>query len=65
MFMSATQAAENGNFRQKNKVLCSEGKIPALIGKDVWKIPIDAQKPADGRYNQRKSLGHDRSKKKS
>lgn len=58
MFMSATQAAEKWGISDRRiRVLCSEGKIPGTYREGrVWKIPIDAQKPADGRYKSKESL---------
>lgn len=58
MFMSATQAAEKWGISDRRiRVLCSEDKIPGTYREGrVWKIPIDAQKPADGRYKSKESL---------
>lgn len=58
MFMSATQAAEKWGISDRRiRVLCSEGKIPGTYREGrIWKIPIDAQKPADGRYKSKESL---------
>lgn len=58
MFMSVTQAAEKWGISDRRiRVLCSEGKIPGTYREGrVWKIPIDAQKPADGRYKSKESL---------
>lgn len=39
------------------RVLCSEGKIPGAYQEGRgWKIPIDAEKPADGRFRSKESL---------
>ena len=58
MFMSVTQAAEKWGISDRRiRVLCSEDKIPGTYREGrVWKIPIDAQKPADGRYKSKESL---------
>ena len=58
MFMSVTQAAEKWGISDRRiRVLCSEAKIPGAYQEGrVWKIPIDAQKPADGRYKSKESL---------
>ena len=58
MFMSVTQAAEKWGISDRRiRVLCSEGKIPGTYREGrIWKIPIDAQKPADGRYKSKESL---------
>ena len=50
-FMSAQEAAEKWNISDRRvRVLCREGKISGTIkeGKS-YKIPVNAQKPADGR----------------
>ncbi len=39
------------------RVLCSEGKIPGAYQQGRgWKIPIDAEKPADGRFRSKESV---------
>jgi Fic family protein len=52
MFMSVKQAAEKWGISDRRiRVLCSEGKIPGAYQEGRgWKIPIDANKPIDGRY---------------
>ena len=52
MFMTVKQAAEKWGISDRRiRVLCSEGKIPGAYQEGRgWKIPIDAEKPADGRY---------------
>ena len=46
MFMTAKQAAERWGISDRRiRILCSEGKIP-----------IDAEKPADGRYKSKESI---------
>jgi len=50
-YITAQQAAEQwGVSDRRVRVLCREGKIPGAVkeGK-AYKIPADAQKPADGR----------------
>ena len=40
-----------GISERRIRTLCSEGKIPGAYQQGrIWKIPIDALKPADGRY---------------
>lgn len=58
MFMTVKQAAEKqGISYRRIRVLCSEGKIPGAYQESRgWKIPIDAQKPADGRYKSREII---------
>lgn len=58
MFMTVKQAAEKWGISDRRiRVLCSEGKIPGAYQKGRgWKIPIDAQKPADGRYKSKESI---------
>lgn len=58
MFMTVKQAAEKWGISDRRiRVLCSEGKIPGAYQEGRgWKIPIDAQKPADGRYKSRESI---------
>lgn len=58
MFMSVKQAAEKWSISDRRiRVLCSEGKIPGAYqaGRE-WKIPLDAKKPADGRFKSKESL---------
>ncbi len=58
MFMTAKEASEKWGISDRRiRVLCSEGKIPGAYQEGRgWKIPADAQKPADGRYRLRESL---------
>ena len=58
MFMTVKQAAEKWGISDRRiRVLCSKGKIPGAYQEGRgWKIPIDAQKPADGRYKSRESI---------
>ena len=56
--MTVKQAAEKWGISDRRiRVLCSKGKIPGAYQEGRgWKIPIDAQKPADGRYKSRESI---------
>ena len=58
MFMTIKQASEKWGISDRRiRVLCSEGKIPgAYQDGRSWKIPSDAEKPADGRYKSRESI---------
>lgn len=58
MFMNVKQVAEKWGISDRRvRVLCSEGKIPGAYREGRgWKIPIDAIKPADGRYKSTESL---------
>ncbi|MGN0383653.1 MAG: Fic family protein [Eubacterium sp.] len=58
MFMTVKQASEKWGISDRRiRVLCSEGKIPGAYHEGrSWKIPVDAKKPADGRYKSKESL---------
>ena len=58
MFMTVKQAAEKWGISDRRvRVLCAEGKIPGAYPEGRgWKIPIDAEKPADGRYRSKESV---------
>ena len=58
MFITAKQASEKWGISDRRiRVLCSEGKIPGAYHEGrSWKIPVDAKKPADGRYKSKESL---------
>ena len=58
MFMTVKQAAEKWGISDRRiRVLCSNGKIPGAYQEGRgWKIPIDAQKPADGRYKSKENI---------
>ena len=58
MFMTVKQAAEKwGVSDRRIRVLCAEGKISGAYQEGRgWKIPVDAEKPADGRYRSRESI---------
>ena len=58
MFMSVKQAAKKWGLSDRRvRVLCSEGKIPGAYQEGrSWKIPVDAEKPADGRYKSKENI---------
>lgn len=58
MFMTVKQAAKKWGISDRRiRVLCSEGKIPGAYQEGRgWKIPADAEKPADGRYRSKESI---------
>ena len=58
MFMTAQEASEKWGISDRRiRVLCSEGKIPGAYQEGRgWKIPVDAQKPADGRFKSQESI---------
>ena len=58
MFTTVKEASLKWGISDRRiRVLCSEGKIPgAYQDGRAWKIPVDARKPADGRYKSRESL---------
>ena len=58
MFLTVKQASEKWGISDRRiRVLCSEGKIPGAYREGRrWKIPMDAKKPADGRYKSKESL---------
>ena len=58
MFMTAKEASLKWGISDRRiRVLCSEGKISGAYQEGRgWKIPIDARKPADGRYKSKESL---------
>lgn len=58
MFMTVKQAAEKWGISDRRiRVLCAEGKIPGAYQEGRgWKIPADAEKPADGRYKSKESI---------
>ena len=58
MFMTVKQASEKWGISDRRvRILCAEGKIPGAYQEGrAWKIPIDAVKPADGRYKTKESL---------
>ena len=58
MFMTVKQAAEKWGISDRRiRVLCSEGKIAGAHQEGrAWKIPIKAEKPADGRYKSKENI---------
>lgn len=58
MFMTVKQAADKWGISDRRiRMLCSEGKIQGAYQEGRgWKIPIDATKPADGRYKSKESI---------
>ena len=58
MFMTVKQAAEKWRISDRRvRILCSAGKIPGAFQEGRgWKIPVNAVKPADGRYKSTESL---------
>jgi len=56
--MTVQQAAEKWGISDRRiRVLCSEGKIPGAYQEGRgWRIPMDADKPADGRYKSKESI---------
>ena len=58
MFITVKQASEKWGISDRRiRVLCSEGKIPGAYQEGRGcKIPVDAKKPADGRYKSKESL---------
>lgn len=58
MYMTAKQASEKWGISDRRiRILCSKGKVPGAYQEGRgWKIPVDARKPADGRFKSRESL---------
>lgn len=58
MYITVKEAAEKWVISDRRvRVLCAGGKIPGAFQQGRgWKVPIDAVKPADGRYKSTKSL---------
>lgn len=50
--MTVKEAAEKWGISDRRvRILCAEGKIPGAYQQGrAWKIPANAEKPADGRY---------------
>ena len=58
MYMTVKQAAQKWSISDRRvRILCAQGKIPGAfqVGRG-WKIPIDAVKPADGRFKTASNL---------
>ena len=59
-------AAKWGISDRRIRVLCSEGKIPGAYQEGRgWKIPIDAEKPVDGRFKSKDSILSQLNRKKA
>ena len=61
-YISTTDAAKLWNISDRRvRVLCSTGKIPGAVkeGK-TYRIPANAEKPADGRVKQCKHISSDK-----
>ena len=58
MYMTVKEAAAKWNVSDRRiRVLCSEGRIPGAYQEGRgWKIPVDAEKPADGRFKSKESI---------
>lgn len=58
MYMTVQEAAAKWGISDRRiRILCAEGKISGACQKGrSWKIPLDARKPADGRFKSRESL---------
>lgn len=58
MYITVKQAAEKWGISDRRiRVLCSEGKIAGAYQEGrSWKIPADAEKPADGRYKSKENI---------
>ncbi len=56
--MTVKEASAKWNISDRRiRVLCSEGRIPGAYQEGRgWKIPIDAEKPADGRFRSKESI---------
>ena len=56
--MTTKEASERWGISERRvRVLCSEGKIAGAVQEGRgWKIPIDSQKPSDGRFKSRESI---------
>ena len=58
MFITVKQAAVKWGISDRRvRILCAEGKIAGACQEGRgWKIPADAEKPADARYKSRESI---------
>ena len=58
MYMTVKEAAEKWGISDRRiRVLCSEDRIPGAFQEGRgWKIPADAEKPADGRFRSSESI---------
>lgn len=57
MYITVKEASSKWGISERRiRVLCSEGRIPGAYQEGRgWKIPIDAEKPVDGRFKSRES----------
>ena len=67
MYMTVKEAAAKWGISDRRiRVLCSEGKIPGAYQEGRgWKIPIDAEKPVDGRFKSKDSILSQLNRKKA
>ena len=65
--MTTKEASERWGISERRvRVLCSEGKIAGAVQEGRgWKIPIDSQKPSDGRFKSRESIFEQIDRKKA
>ena len=58
MYITVKQVAEKWGLSERRiRVLCTQGKINGAYQEGRgWKIPVDALKPADGRYKSKESI---------
>lgn len=58
MVMTTREAGEKWGISERRvRTLCAEGKIPGAYQEGrIWKIPFQAEKPADRRFKSRESL---------
>ena len=58
MYMTVQEAAARWGISDRRiRALCAAGKIPGAYQEGRgWKLPLDAQKPADGRYRSKESV---------
>ena len=56
--MTTKEASERWGISERRvRVLCSERKIAGAVQEGRgWKIPVDSQKPADGRFKSKESI---------
>lgn len=67
MYMTVKEAAAKWGISDRRiRVLCSEGKIPGAYQEGRgWKLPIDAEKPVDGRFKSKDSILSQLNRKKA
>lgn len=65
--MTTKEASERWGISERRvRVLCSGGKIAGAVQEGRgWKIPIDSQKPSDGRFKSRESIFEQIDRKKA